>query len=324
MSYIYRLGTGKPVETYEHAEYALGTLYAGYEYLKKHRNKEMYVIRGGKRKRVGPRRRRRLVLVSPPRTKRARPMMTPLRARTATGRRRAPGGKFSKSVIGRPIGTADCKTALVSGAIALSTRSLNFFNIIQIPQVQISAVTGPGSHPSISARERAVVDLRGLRFDIEYRNNIARPLQVNMAVVVPRQQANVATSDWFTDPNGTTERYVAFSTALSSLQFNTYGICSDHYTILKHKRFLLGGQNPYTSQQLQPGVTGKQAFCTKKIYMPIKRQVTFFNDDAVDADNPIFLVHWCDFPFTNAGTTATANAMLANYLVRLYFREPKN
>ena len=325
MSYLYRLATKKPIETYEHAEYIAGAAYAGYDYLKKHNKMPFSYSYARKRARYGTRSGRRLVLVSPPRLKRARvatPMRTPRRGRGSRGRSRRPGGKFSKAVLGRPIGTADCKTTLVDGSLAIASRTLYGFNIIQIPQVQITSTTGTGSHPSISARERAVVDLRGIKLDIEYRNNINTPLQVNVALIVPRQQNNYAASDWFTDPAGTTERYIGFSTALSSMQLNTYNICSDHYTIFMHKRFTLGGNANYAVSGTYQ--TQKASFQTMRRYIPIKRQITFFNDDAVDSDNPVFLVHWCDQPFNAAGANAETNRITANYLVRLYWREPKN
>lgn len=179
------------------------------------------------------------------------------------------------------------------------------------------------SGDQINQRERSMINVRGWKICLEFKNRSSDPLNINVAILSPKSgigsSTPIPTADFFRDTM-TSDRSKDFGTALDSQDFHCSPINSDKYTILRHKRY-----------QLVPEATGGdtvalsgRSYMTCNWWIPLKRQFRFDAGASYPDSGQVHLVYWAD-KFMSAGTTPVSPGSfnMSNKSI-MYFREPKH
>lgn len=215
----------------------------------------------------------------------------------------------------RPGKSTAKKTFMIYDGTAgsISTRTLYIEDLSQLEK-QTSSL-------EINKREREMVNLRGIKFCMELRNDtVDTPLYFNWAVISPKASASPSDNDFFR--GYANDRSDDFNASLTSNDFHCRPINSDAYIVLTHRRLTLGGKK--ASDAYKDTVPLNYRNVMK--YMKIKRQVrydTIEGGQAAQEGRKLFLVYWCDGFMTDGPNLPVANSMTLNRQVILYFREPK-
>ncbi len=222
---------------------------------------------------------------------------------------------FSRRNIGERIGTGTAKLNTTTRQLdrTIDAQELVQFNMTTVSQGQ-----------DISQRERALVNCRGFKICMEFRNNTDTPLYLNCAVISPKEQS-VATdlnTDFFRNHLTTLNsnvRSLDFDTAsLTAQDRHCFALNSDQFTILRHKRYRLGPVRSGMSYE----AGNEKSYLNLNWYVPLKRQLRYnaVGTAALESGGCLFIL-WADqFDGTNVATN------IANFKVntQTYFRDPKN
>lgn len=215
---------------------------------------------------------------------------------------------------GDKVGSSSTKKAFAfNNAIILprNTRTLYFHNATDISK-QTTA-------DEIDRRSRDIANVRGLKFCWQMMSTSGSTLTCNWALVVPKTAAEPATTGFFRG-YGTT-REVNFSTSLSSNEIHCLPINTDRYTVLTHKRFILGPANLNTTTTTPIG-SWKNVKQFHK-YVKVSRQFRFDGTAIIPENNPIFVCYWFD-EWLKSGSTPVATSVVSLLTTDvIYFREPK-
>lgn len=169
-------------------------------------------------------------------------------------------------------------------------------------------------------RARLVANISGFKVCFNVRNNRTQPMYFNLALIHNKQASNVLSVDNFFGTPGSS-RGVDFNDALSALDFNTYGINTDKYAILKHMRCTLTPNNNTPQYQTGSGWSWK----TVRMYVPLKRQVRWDSElGTLPTQGQVYLVHWASHLNDNAGSAPQSASYSIAEDIRTYFREPVN
>jgi len=219
--------------------------------------------------------------------------------------------RFSTTTIGERIGTSSSKVSEQKNT-SLATKST------RTQYVQNLCTVSSGT--TRSTRERGVINCRGFRICMSAVNDQNVPMYLNVAVVHGKvDETAVGTPNFFRSPE--TSRAKDFDNTLSSLEFHCLPINTDKYTILKHKRFILGPETTVAGD-FATGVT--KNWTNIDWYVKLKRQLRF--DDSINTtpvSGNVWLVYWADLWSANSNTTAVATALRVNERHLMYFHEPK-
>lgn len=175
------------------------------------------------------------------------------------------------SKVGDPIGKHETNRALVKSTSVANrnTRTLYGGDLIDIVRA---------TDHEIDERHRDIINLKGVKLCMEVKNNQNIPLYFNFAVIVPKYDQSLAvvpTNDFFR--NNQNGRGTDFSTGLSSLEFHCLPINSDVWTILFHKRCLIGPDNGVTFN-----ASGPPNYMIFSKWISVNRQIRFENNDPVN------------------------------------------
>lgn len=219
--------------------------------------------------------------------------------------------KKKMRLIGNRPGSSTAKKRLQlfdSQAQGLSTRTLYSHSLTEVP-AQTTA-------DEIDARNRDVVNLRGVKFCWEVRHSSNIPMYMNWAVVSPRAGNSIDSTDFFRAYTGT--RNQDFSVSLSSNELHCLPINTDKYIIFTHKRYRMAALDSITYQQNR-GAT----YLVIQKYLKIKRQLRFDGIATTPEGRSLFVVYWFD-QFMRDINTAPVQNVFVNRRIIQYFREPRN
>lgn len=219
-----------------------------------------------------------------------------------------------RQYVGRPVGYARVKSCQTVDAAyaAMSTRTLYDYNVVNIP---------PYTTDNNAEREHDQVNLRGLKLDImlSTSSTCPDPMYFHWALVQPRYQATISTNEFFSADGITAAgRGIDFASAtLSAQQFNILPISTDRFTVLIHKKVLIG-------QKILANISYSGTPYIQHIsrYVPIKRQLQYENTLSPSCSTPIYLVFWCDIISAVAGGAPTAGYLARSIRVVAKFKEP--
>lgn len=232
--------------------------------------------------------------------------------RTRRGRRarQTRTRNFSKKNVGFPIGGSASKLFTVSylTPIDRNSRVLYSQNLTEIPFANLET-------ESRTHRERNIINVTGFSCHLEFVNKSAEPLQLHVSLLSPRTAQNtIPTADFF---RGNDQRGVNFQNSLGGIEFATYPINTDLYTILYHKRYMLRQKIDGTVVD-RAGMNFKQI----KFYKKLNRQLRFDNSTVdIPTDGTVWLVYWFDYVQCPTGTAPTAAAASYTSVCKTYFRE---
>lgn len=214
-----------------------------------------------------------------------------------------------KHRIGKPRSTANSKRrTMYSEDNLISTRTLYFRNLVDIPK---------GTTNSINERDRHICYISGFKLCFELLNRGTPPMCMNLAVVYDKRSndtvGTVSTSDFFR--GGGSGRASDFSNSLSSNEFRCLPMNKDRFTILWHRRIMLG-----TDDGAGFSVGNHNNYRVLDKWLPLKKQITWEDGDA---QSKIWLLWWCDGFDIAAAATPLANQATVNLRAVTYFRETK-
>lgn len=170
----------------------------------------------------------------------------------------------------------------------------------------------------IDDRERDLINIRGFKICMMTWNVSNEPTYFNWAIITPKgcsglgEGNSVSDSNFFRGYDDTRE--LDFSPSLSAIQFHCNAINSDVWTVLKHKRHILGEDTTGT-------FTLRNRYPNAKLimrYFKMNRSVRY-NDGR--CTTPVFWVWWYDKINANGGALAEPD-LRAQWRRITYFREP--
>lgn len=240
---------------------------------------------------------KRAIVVTPARNVRAR-------GGVSKTRRANRARVSSRRNIGEPIGTASVKTRVDNADVNYATRDLFSSSLVKIPQGQ-----------GWSERERDSVNVRGFQVNFSVVSNLSSPsiLQVNVAIIAPKNKQTVDKVDFFRSLANSADRAVDFGIGLTGEEMHDLPINSDDYTILKHKRYRLNN----------PAAGVSNFHLKKRWWIPLRRQINYTNTLDNSAISPVYLVHWYSVMNSAGGDTSIANAANVQWRVITFFRDTK-
>lgn len=166
--------------------------------------------------------------------------------------------------------------------------------------------------PQIDERRRALLNYRGVKVCMEWKNNLSVDLLCNIAIIAPRAGTSVPTTDFFRG-NGNV-RAIDFNVfSLNSMDIHCRPINADKYTVLKHMKFQLGATGTGTLPR---------AYKFVEFYQAINRQLRYDDEDGGSAKTPFFLVYWAAPVLTTTTDPTNASAYTVTYDTVAYYREP--
>lgn len=210
--------------------------------------------------------------------------------------------------VGEDIGSSNTKrcTTNIVEVRNFNSRFLNKYLINVIPKTTTN---------EIDKRQRDVVNLRGIKLQMEWRNNSNEPLQCHWCILCPKYRQGIENSEFFRGHDNV--RAVDFANTQSSTQFWTRPINTDDYTIIAHKRFTLAPKDGGVAYNAE----GPKNFRTVNRYIKIQRQCRYDGDELVNGR--LWLCYWADKFMTPAGTAGATSAYGASHRILTYFKEPK-
>lgn len=199
-------------------------------------------------------------------------------------------------------------------------KHLNVYDISDIP---VSGIDDENE------RQRQFVNLRGWRFNLELSNvQATKDVYLNWAIVhmknstqsgsgfVADESLDLAglgafSQDFFRD--GTQEsRSLNFNNTTQfwdSIVYNRYPLNPDKFNILAHRRVKI------------PGTSVGYSSRTKKIWIPLRRQIRYYDGSSLAYDRTYFL-YWCDVPCNPAtATPPTLQPLCISFYCHAVFRE---
>lgn len=252
-------------------------------------------------------RRRRLTAVTPAR-KRTRASMARATGRVY-GRSGGKAFKFGRSNIGQRPGEGTTKTRVVNllENVNRGTDILYPVDMCDIPLGQ-----------ALDERERYMVNLRGFKIQMYFRQIIGFPTVCNFAIVAGRSKNIISSTDFFRDYGGTRDTAVGSgSGCVKALR----DINTDEYVVLKHSRFVLA----------EPGATStwktdarNSCWKLKEFYLPLKRQLRYADSAGTSCNEKVFFVYWfTNLEDTTAATSVPDYCQITHRMIAYYY-EPKN
>jgi len=199
-----------------------------------------------------------------------------------------------------------------SADFAASTRASNTVTALCLTQIVQSS--------SLSARERQVIYVKGVKLNMFLRNNTNKPQFVNWAVLQMKHFVGTPDSldigkDMF---HGTTDsRAVNFTNVVSAWHKHTYDLNTDKYIVHAEGRFVLSADD---STQVQSGAIS--SFKKLERWVPINRKVFYEGAATGDSSNAIMFCYWTN-PWDETTSTPILNQVESNFHSTLYFQDPK-
>lgn len=167
-------------------------------------------------------------------------------------------------------------------------------------------------------RSRQLINCKGIQCTYHFYNKENQPKFLNVAIVSPKHGASgVGIVDFFRANDGT--RGTNFSTALTALELHYLPINTDKYHVMKHYRHQLGAESD--SGGFYNSDAGKSNYLSKKIWLPVNRQLRYESTLATSCSTPIYVVWWCDRMRSPAGNPVTANLVSASMMHTMFFTD---
>lgn len=203
----------------------------------------------------------------------------------------------------------------VQGALVTrATRTFDQFHAIELTNLAYGL--NPGN------REANVVNVNSFTVRYSVRNNLVQPLCFHIAMISTRNNSDPSIRDFFRGPSG--NRGIDFDESTNNSHvFNEYGLNTDKFVVLTHKRHWLTERKE--AGQIYFSNVGRN-YVSSKIHKRINRQ---FRWDNIGSDSPIdgnvYIIYWADIllggelgqgPTFNSPPIADAFQFHQNYIMR--------
>jgi len=216
--------------------------------------------------------------------------------------------------VGHTTGRGNCKRHVATDTVVqLDDRTLNFVELTDIPKAVST---------ELSDRQRNIINISGVKIDLELKSEVNNNLVFNYAVITPLgRTTNVSTVGFLRANLSNTSRALDFGNGNNSIDHNYGMINSDKYAVLMHKRVTVGARFSNNTNNSQVSQTSSNVV---REWLPINRQFRFDDQTSSTCDTPLYFVWWADQICIGAGSTPTLNAYRMGRKVVVYFREPKD
>lgn len=226
--------------------------------------------------------------------------------------------------IGERVGTSSAKANKIyfdiSTPTILNTGVLYYHDVTVISEA---------TNDDITQRSRKIINYRGFKTCISFRNVSTTPIWINLAVISPKNNVPLgftratfgSTStqqDFFRAQGEGPERAVEFGLERNGLEMHCLPINTDLYTVLRHKRMMLFPNGAGAGIQYN---SNRPSFKYVDFYTKINRQIRYDGTAGGDTQHSIWVVYWFS-PFNGTrGFTPSADVEVQRHIVA-YFREP--
>lgn len=245
-----------------------------------------------------------------------------LRSRSRS-RRRVTFKRRALVKIGQRVGTTNVKCTMMSHNLApvlAPSKTITETNCCAISQ-----------DDALFQRQRACVNLRGIKIRFFFQNNFAQPIGtpsrepvgINVALVRFKNSTGgfPNTLQFFRaegDAGGDVRNqdFIDY-TGLSGMDYYTKPLSTDTLDILWHTRFTLGAANINSDLW-----SSQNPWRKLSRYIKISRQITFNSNLSTDAEDRIYLLHWGSGLSENAATPISSCYQFVGKVVT-YWREPE-
>lgn len=228
-------------------------------------------------------------------------------------RRKAPVGP-SRYGMGKRVAKTKRWEAAAEVNQTESTRTLYYDNLISLSQTTTN---------EIDKRQRRVAYISGFKICAELKNQNAKPMLCNIALVHDRRTnegESIIPTDEFFRANSGNVRAKEFGVLRDSHEFHCSPLNTDRFTVIRHWRFKLA-PNPVVGSEGFTSQASMNNWRTFERYVPIKKNFAW-ND--TQPQSKLWLMRWYDGFQQATGTAAISNAVNFDMHVTGYFREPKN
>ena len=166
----------------------------------------------------------------------------------------------------------------------------------------------------IDLRERDIINVLGFKVQTCVKNvSLYNPVQFNYAFVSPKSDKDVPDTEFFRSRDFS--RAFTFSLVNSAVSMNMNSINTDKYTVLLHKKVMLGPAGGSTADT--SGVIPNWA--NLDYWVPLKRQLRY--NFAGECETPVFFVSWfCEQMVSSGDPVSTGSIKIQNNICA-YFKE---
>lgn len=233
------------------------------------------------------------------------------RGRRRSGFQKAKRARFSRARIGERVGSSSTKQTIqtAAGFEPYASRTLHTRSLMSITKGDLR-----------NQRERNIVNLRGFKICLYFRNQTNNPMYLNVAVIVPKNATVPSTTNFFR--SNASERGRDFDSAsMTALDFHCYNINTDNYHILRHKRYQLTKNGQTNTAHAEHS---SRNYITIDWWIKLQRQIRWDGDTSGPINDHAYLAYWCDEMGLNQGAPPNATAIGTQFRTIVYFREPRD
>lgn len=216
--------------------------------------------------------------------------------------------------VGLPRGYSSAMTSIQQTANPAPSSSRQFNLMYDLTDIQGQSAADP-TNPAKRQSNRVWVS----GFKIEYYVNTFRdqttndPLHFHFAVVSSKN-GQIPSQGNFLRGHGE-EEGIDLDTGRTGLQMCNCSINTDQYSVLLHHKVQLKeiGNNSTV------GLIGIKPYAKRHVWVPLKRQITY-DSMTSNSNSRVYIVHWADFPTSNAGSAAISQMYTLRVRAITYFR----
>lgn len=224
--------------------------------------------------------------------------------------------RAQKMKVGNPIGAGNAKRTEVERSIGAF--EVQFNNILYFYDISLIA-----QGTNLDERTRALVNLAGWRFCMEFKNNSAFPMYMNVAILAPKTSTLLSQTEFedsfFRAHTGNSRTIDFTDPSLRGMDRHCRPINADKFVILKHKRFRLSAINE-TLQFTDPNRPNHKFYMW---YTKFGRQLRWKFTGSGSGEEVVYLAYWFTTFNQPAGGGAGTETVNVNRDIVAYWREPK-
>lgn len=212
--------------------------------------------------------------------------------------------------VGEPPGRSSSSRDFSSNLQVLDNRTIYDSALIDITRNTTTS-------EEINNRERDTIVITGIKLCIEIKNLDSFPQWFNVALLTPKDETAGITATGFFRSHGV-DRDQNFTTSLPGFQMHCLPVNTDHYVVLRHKRFRLGPAAAFSS-----GAT-VSSYTMLDIWLPLKRQIRYDGPLSSDlAKGQVYLVWWASGVSDPSGTAVSVDSYQFAHRAIVYFKNPR-
>lgn len=173
---------------------------------------------------------------------------------------------------------------------------------------------------NVDERQRNMINIRGFKICMEFKNNLIEPIYVNVAILHNKDSTDgEPTNTDFFRASGSNRGIDFGNAALTGLDYHCRNINTDKHVILMHRRYKLTDKSTSGTFEANQG----NSYMTMQRYIPLKRQIRFDGNADTVPNGSVYLCWWVSTWGSPAGAAPTAAAYDVTYRYTTYYKETR-